>query len=254
MNLKELQEEFSASLITSSEKSFAWISSHTHLTPEVQIGIYRNSILGRVIKVLSATFPVCLALVGESCFRMISKTLIESLPTHFPEIDFFAKQFPLFVKDLKVVQDLVYLSDVAQLEWTYHRLHYHFATTTLDLEALSQVEESKYGGLRFELSQNCTLLDSCYPILRIWEVNQLHFQGSQIVHLDEGGCELLIYRTQEEVKIERLTAEMFSMLDLFQQKKSFEWICDKMATDYPNVDISLLFKQAILQGWIAGFK
>jgi len=254
MDLKHLQQAFCNALMTSSEKSLFWISSHAHLAPEAQIAIYRNSILGRVIKVLSATFPVCLALVGEPCFRAICRSLIDAFPEQFPEINFFAKRFPLFLQEIKAVQHLAYLSDVAQLEWTYHRMHYSDPiATAIDLRELSQIDESQYGTLCFHLPANCTLLSSFYPILRIWQVNQPGFQGSQVVHLDEGECRLLIYRA-ENVEIAQLTPEMFALLVLLYQQKSFEWVCESMSIQNPEADIPLLFQEAIQQGWIIGFE
>ena len=61
----------------------------------------------------------------------------------------------------------------------------------LDLVALAQVPAEQQGELHFQLHPAARLLESVFPILRIWQVNQDDYAGDPSVDLTAGGLKLL---------------------------------------------------------------
>src|SRR5262249_49383171 len=89
---------------------------------------------------------------------------------------------------------------------------YHAADANpLDAGRLGGIPESKYAGLRFLLQPSCQLLESHFPVDRIWEANQPGNDGSLDADPSEG-CRLVIHRQEQEVRFFRVSDADFRFL------------------------------------------
>jgi hypothetical protein len=254
-NLNTLQEQFikAVSSAENTDPLDTWIAPHPTLSAQVRIQIYRNSILGRLTKVLTATYPVCLSLVGGSCFKGLCRLYIESFSDNFPDVSCFGTQFPDFLRKFQPMQQIPYLPDVALLEWARHFVLCGPRGSQLDIAALAKVPAEQQPDLHFHLAPTSRLIHSDFPILRIWDVNQTAYQDCQVVHLSEGACDVLVHRRDWQVRQDKLTAEEFLLLSCFDSGLNFEQTFEICETHHPSLDMPALFSRVIEQGWLVGF-
>ena len=91
-----------------------------------------------------------------------------------------------FVAAFPHTQDLPYLPDVARMEWLAHRAYYAADGTAFDPARLAGVPPSRWIDLRPALAPACALLESDWPLARIWTVHQDDFAGAIDVALGAG--------------------------------------------------------------------
>jgi len=235
--LRSLQTQFLAALSDPASREIEkWIR------PSQRLSIYRGNRQGRLYKTLKTTFEVCFALVGEDFFRGLSRAYSVDYPDEpLSDLNQVGKHFSVFLSTFPPAQDLVYLSDVARLEWACH-IAWHALCCDEQID-LMQLDCTR----RLGLLPGSAVLSSVYPIFHIWAANQPGCMDS--VHLEEGGCWLFVYKDQKnEVKIAPLTRKEFTILTYFEKGFSLMEIAEKMPEDF-----SALFGQMINRRWLVDF-
>ncbi|OUD14454.1 DNA-binding domain-containing protein [Thioflexithrix psekupsensis] len=226
--LKQLQENF-ADLIWNFSVEKADDFSDSALTAESANGlmIYRNSIFGLLSDALSRIYPVVQRLVGERFFYVMAKHYVQHYPSYSGDLHEYGAFFNTFITHYSPAQSLIYLPDVARLEWAWHCAFHAADSDALQIEALAQIPVDQSASLRFHLHPSAHLLASDYPIQRIWQVNQDHYQGDKHVDLAQGGDLLLILRRNFLIELHRLSPAEFTLLSALQNGKTFEQTCEQ---------------------------
>jgi hypothetical protein len=257
MELAALQQLFYDAIFeksdTHSEKLCQHITTTSNLTEAEGIAIYRDSIVSKLSSTLQAIYPVCYRLVGKIFFEATARTYVHRYPATSPDLGDYGEDFPEFLADFKPAASLSYLPDVARLEWHWHRIFNGENTTVLDFKALANIPQTKWDALVFHLPKTSVLLESIYPIHRIWQTNQPDYEGDESVNLDEGGVKIFLWRQNHEMRIDLPTLEEWQLLKAFQSQHSFALICEQLANSEPTFDVSALFTQFVQRGWIADF-
>lgn len=196
-SLLELQRQFSEGVLRSAGPKFMQQVRPGRFAPERHFQVYRNNVFESLTNALKAVYPVSERLVGEGFFCYAAASYI---PLHRPEsgnLHDFGEHFAGFLSGFPPARELVYLPDVARLEWAMHESFHADVGLPLALTTLSSIPAEEYGNLRFKLQPSAHLLASSYPILRIWQANQPDYTGDQSINLDEGGQKLLVIRHQD---------------------------------------------------------
>ncbi|MGK7876052.1 MAG: putative DNA-binding domain-containing protein [Xenococcaceae cyanobacterium] len=257
MELIELQRLFYDALFEKNAVSTQKLSQHIkaakELTPIQGLAVYRGSVAGKLSRTLRSIYPVCCRLVGEKFFDATAVTYIRRFPSLSPDLGDYGEQFPDFLANFEPVAKLPYLPDVARLEWHWHRVFNGKDVTGLDLQALSEVPQEKWGELIFHLPKNSVLLESPYPIHRIWQVNQSDYEGQDQVSLNEGGIKIFLWRQGYDMRIDLPTDAEWQLLKAFQAENLFEIVCEDLAADEPAIDVASLLPLFVQRGWVAGF-
>src|SRR5262249_24095663 len=111
--------------------------------------------------------------------------------------------------------NLLYLADVARLEWLIDEAQRVPERTGIPqevLSALAGIAPELLPSITIVVEPSCGLVASPFPLLHIWPVNQPEFTGDGRVDLDEGGQRLLVRRTAGTVAIEMLDPGTFALL------------------------------------------
>jgi len=253
MELVELQRLFYDGIFEKDSDSVEKICQHIatpkNLTAKEHLAIYRASIIGKFSRALSEIYPVCCRLVGEEFFQGMAWYYIHQTPSTSPDIGNYGKHLAEFIDNFEKASNLPYLSDVARLEWAWHRAFNAADEKGFDFNALNQIPESERQRIIFCLPHSATLLDSRYPIHHIWQVNQNDWEGEQVVDLKEGGGCFLIWRHGYNIHIDLLTEEMGKFLKAVHAQKTLPILCDPQIM--PNADT--LLPTCVKNGWIADF-
>ncbi len=250
MELAALQKLFYQAIFdkegTSATELCKRITTAKKLTTAEAIAIYRGSIIGKLSRSLRAIYPVCHRLVGEQFFEATAITYIHRFPSQSPDLGDYGEQFPEFLASFEPATSLAYLPDVARLEWHWHRIFNGEDSTPLDLTSLAEIDQDKWGNLVFQLPKASILLESPYPIHRIWQINQPDYEGDDQVSLDEGAIKIFMWRQGYDMRLDLPTDEEWQLLKAFSSGQKFERVCEK-------VDVSALLTPFVQRGWIAGF-
>lgn len=188
--LRQLQQDFAKEFVTPNEKSafVGRIQSSENLTAEQRFNIYCNSISEGITHALSTTFPVCNKLVGEEFFGGLCRYFIKHFPSHSPNLNDYGEDFAQFIENFEHTQSVPYMSDVARLEWAWHKVY-------------------------LSIKDNY-LISSSYPIHKIWEVNQDDYEGDMYVNLDEGKVKLVVWKTPDgTMRMDVATDEQWELLN-----------------------------------------
>jgi len=257
MELDKLQSLFFETLWDAEAASQRGIDSQIEaareLTPIEGLAIYRGSVMGKLNRTLRSIYPVCDRVVGEKFFDATAIEYIRRFPSTSPDLGEYGVQFPDFLASFEPAAALPYLHDVARLEWHWHCIFKGEDTPPFDFQALAQIPPDNWGELVFHLPPNSQLLESPYPIHRIWQVNQPEYEGDVSVDLVEGAIQIFLWRREYEMRLDLPTAEEWQILQAFQQGNRFESICERLCDREPAIDVASLLPTFVQRGWVAGF-
>ena len=257
MELRTLQQLFYDALVNPDSAKTQVLSQQIKaakdLTPSQGLGIYRGSIMGNLSRTLRSIYPVCYQLVGEKFFEAMAVAYMRRFPSHSPDLGDYGEALPDFLSNFSPAAQLPYLADVARLEWHWHRVFHGEASKVLDYQALSLVPQERWGELIFQLPRNSILLESAYPIHRIWQVNQPDYEGEEVVSLDEGANKIFLWRQGYQMRLDLPSQAEWQLLKAFQTENPLETICEHLAAQEPSVEVASLLPLFVQRGWIVSF-
>lgn len=252
LRLRELQLGFATAVFDGKQNGFDRHLQAVGLSGIRRLQVYRNNRLLSLTGALKAVYPVVNRLVGDGFFDYASAQYIAHHPSRSGDLHEFGQFFAAFLETFAPATELVYLPDVARLEWAYHQIFHAARHSPLDLAALAQVPTSRQGELHFQLHPAARLLESAFPILRIWQVNQNGYTGDPTVDLTEGGIKLLALRHENlEIEFQVLEDGEFSLLCALAEGRAFATACEQALAAQPSFDLPACFSRHILQGaWV----
>jgi hypothetical protein len=215
-----MQQNFSSYVLQKSKQIPIGIKANG-IAPEKRLAIYRNNTQLGLTEVLRAVYPVVNKLVGEAFFNQLAKDYINIHPLPSACLLEFGGQFAELIASLPVAEILVYLADIATLEWLWHQAYHEENRQPLDLSALGRLDATDYNRLGFKLHPSARFLSSDYPIAQIWESNQFDNPTDKLIDLQQGGCKLLIYRPEFDVEIVTLSHAEYQCLLALSARATF---------------------------------
>lgn len=179
-NTKELQEIFLKDLSSTAPEG-NYFSPHP-LSSSDLIQIYQNNFFATHIDSLKNSYSKTLAILGDEAFTQTARDYIRSQAPEGESIQNYGASFNTFIKNYSNTKNLLYLSDLAKLEYTLNLSYYgentpHLTASTFALEQKKDPVLSKIG-----LHPSCHLLSSPYPlekIISLTELDCLHIESKK---------------------------------------------------------------------------
>lgn len=253
MTLRDLQLGLARALIDA-ENGFDRHIRSNHLSGKRRLQVYRNNMRIGLTEALRAVYPVISRLVGDGFFRYAAVQYIRCHPSTSGNLHEFGGRFADFLRSFEPASSLVYLPDVASLEWTYHQVFHAAGHPPLDRLALSYIPEDRYGELAFRLHPASRLLSSDYPILSIWQVNQGDYIGEQTVDLAQGRVRLLVIRRENlDIEIHVLEEGEFTLLQALAEGCSLATACAHALNAQADIDLTAQLGKHLSQGTLVSF-
>ena len=162
------------------------------------------------------------------------------------DLNHYGDAFPAFLESYRPVRDLVYLPDVARLEWHWHEAFHATDSQPLQLDQLATVNPADYGRVVFDLQAGYRSMQSTCPVDRIWQVNQPQHADLEVIHLDNASRWLLIYRFDFEVRIANVTHGVFALTEALAQRRQLSDATQSALEAEPDLDIGTAVQ------WLAG--
>jgi hypothetical protein len=243
--LRELQQGFMEAVLNRESLSLAQHLVGTDTESVWRTEIYRNNAFSNLQGALASAYPVIVKLVGSDFFHYAAKEYCYQHPSVSGDLHHFGEKFSDFLAAHSAVAQLAYLPDVAKLEWICHQAYFAAEHAPLGFERLRQVAPERYGDLKFKLHPACALLESAFPVDRIWAVNQDDYAGEQAVDLSSGGATILVNRALYRVEVLRLSRSEWGFLQALSTGHIFSAACDTALQIDPYLNLS-----TTLQRWV----
>jgi hypothetical protein len=246
MKLCRLQQQFLSTLCnSSSRKSIAReVVVSKKLSAQEKLAIYRNSMQQNLIKTLCNTYPVCYQLVGEEFFRGMVTKYSEKMLSVSVDLGNYGADLAKFIAKFLPAQSVSYLSDIAKLEWSLHQLSRGKDNAVFDFSQLNHLSEAQQLHVVFELPINSFLLNSQYPIKKIWQLHQPDYQGETTIDFNIDVERLFLCRSGFAPTIQELSNQEWLLLKAIKRGKTVAELTHKQIALLPTL---------VERGWLSGF-
>lgn len=208
--LRELQAAFGRTLLADDAAPLAALIAADGLTAETRLAVHRNNIFASLTEVLRDAFPAVCRLVDERFFAYAAHEFISRHPPERAVLAEFGARFADFLAAFAPCRDLVYLADVARLEWLMAEAATAADAAPVAATALAAIAAEDTPRLVLRLHPSLGFIASPWPIDRIWRANRRGAAGDEVVDLAAGGVRLEIGRNGEDVMLRVLGAPGFA--------------------------------------------
>jgi hypothetical protein len=190
---------------------------------------------------------VCQKILGDNYFKQLAAVYIKQYPSKHYDLNGYGEYFSSFMnaqcQQRSELNDFSYLSDLAQLEWLYQQVYYADDGAVFNFSAFALLTEQQQALSVFQLVPCLKFINSDYPILSIWQLNQGDSTADQLLESSSENC--CIFRKNNKIQLLTIDTNIFKLLTHISAGKTLE----ELALLGYNSDLTGLIKQ----GWVSGF-
>lgn len=209
-----------------------------------RLQVYRHNMLSALVAALETVFPASCRLVGEEFFAAAARVYIAEHPSRSGNIQDYGSDFPAFLQGYDPAASLPYLGDVARLEWARLQASMAEDSQALDLARLATQPPDTLPDLRFVHQAGAYLLESCFPVLSLWEFCQAPDPVGQF-SLDVLGERVRVARAGFDVVQRRLTPGEYAFHVSLFRGETFGTACAAALDLEPGFDVQAQFSALV---------
>jgi hypothetical protein len=217
------------------------------------LAVYRNNYFGNLHHALAGAYPVIEQLVGKEFFRFLTRHFARLHPSASGNLHHYGAQMAGFIATFEPVQNLVYLSDVAALEWACHRAYFAQDDATLDVGRLSKVPAGNYPDLILHTHPACHVVRSRFPITAIWHAHQPGANGDFHINLESGPSNALVSRQHNTVIVSEMAEAEATWLQSMRCGVSVGKATAAALERDPDFDLHAALKNLLERGILIDF-
>jgi hypothetical protein len=217
------------------------------------LAVYRNNYFGNLHDTLAYAYPVIEQLVGKEFFRLLARQFIETHPSADGNLHHYGAQMAGFIATFEPAQSLVYLSDVAALEWACHCAYFAEDDATLDIRSLSKVPAGRYADLVLRTHPACHVVCSRYPITAIWQAHQPGANRDFHINLENGPSNALVSRQHKTVIVREMKEAEATWLQSIRSGVSVGNATAAALERDPDFDLNAALKNLVECGILINF-
>jgi hypothetical protein len=231
MLINQIQKDFSANLLDQKNTAILEHIRQNKILPECRLHIYRNTIFQNLCRTLELTFPAIWKLVGKECADGLALAFVQK-KAHLPMsncLDDWGEKFPLFLRNTKPVSHLVYLHDIAQLDWLKHLSYGATDHPLFDPILLQKALEDHIEKLRLRFNPSVFLHSSSYALKAICDL--IDNPTNDKIQVQSVPSYVVIARHEHSVFTHWISKEQFTFLNLLKKRctllQSYEYMLKK---------------------------
>jgi hypothetical protein len=252
--LRDLQRAMGQAVLGQDEGSIASAILGDGPDPAQRLAIYRNHYNTSLTEALKATFPVACRVLDPRFFAYAASEFIKQSPPRRACLFDYGEDFPDFLAAFPPCVHLAYIGDVARLEWLINSALHSPGLPAIEGKDLAQLDPVVYPQLVFTLQPSLRLIESPWPIERIWYQNKPSAEGEGAIDLDAGGCRLEIRQLGEDVVFRPLEAGEFALRAELAKGGSLESAVEAGLARDPLFDTTDGLRRLIAEGLVVGFR
>ena len=180
------------------------------LRPFANLSVYRNNSDWQFRNALSLSFPVLKRRVGDDYFRQLAAHYRQRFPSRSGDLHWVGRDFAQFLATHLAGGDYAWLADLARLEWACEVASVAELRPALSVESLGQFAPDELEHLVFNLQPSLQLGASEYPVVSVWQANQV--ENAPPVGQSLGSEQYMVLSRDEGMRVERLPPAAFSFL------------------------------------------
>jgi hypothetical protein len=258
LTLRELQLEFRQTLLARTDGEPAGTLGAEilpdGLSPESRLAIYRHHVLTTLTAALKETYPVVRRLVGDGFFAYAADAFVRRHPPDAPCLFEYGAGFAEFLAAFPPCRDLVYLPDVARLEWAMNAALHAEEAPAVDREALGEISAEAITAVTLRLDPSVTLLSSPWPVEGIWRANQPGADPEATVDLGAGGVRLEVRRLGDDVVWRTLAPAAHAFRAALAGARTLEQAADAALALDARFDLAGALHAMLGEGLVVGFE
>ena len=249
---RELDRGFATGLLGGSDDAILAEILGDGLAPAARLAIYRNHVFATLTEALEATYPVVVRLVNRRFSAYAADRYIREHPPAGPCLFEYGASLPDFLAAFPACQHLAYLPDVARLEWALNLALHAEDAVALDPRWLAAVPPDEIVRLRLRLHPAVSLLESPWPLDRIWRANQPGADPEATVSLDAGAVRLEVCRLDSDVVFRSLAAGTFAFRRALASGCELEHAVQAMQSADADFDLTDTLRELLDDGLVVG--
>lgn len=209
--LQDLQCGVGQAVLGGDEDSVVGAILGDGLEPAQRLNIHRNHYSTSLGEALKATFPVVCRVLDPRFFAYAASEFIKVFPPRQVCLFEYGEELPAFLETFPPCAQLAYIGDLARLEWLINGALHSPALPAIDSKDLAHFGAAEYPRLILAFQPSLRLIESRWPIDRIWHENKPGAEGEGTIDLNAGGCRLEIRQLGEDVVFRALEAGEFAL-------------------------------------------
>lgn len=219
MNIKQLQQQFSDTLLYKSDQIAEQIKPKKAFTSNELLQVYRNNFVMGVTEALSATYQHTLSLVGEEFFNAVARQFILSHPPQENNMLTYGHGFSEYLYHLKQLKELPYVAEMARFEWLLEQTaNKKIQTSTLDLQHLQSIPAEQLENIMFHITTQVSLFSSQQNIQHLYQM--IIRQQVQETDLNQTCYIALIKQINFTIELVSLNETEFLLIEQIMQQKT----------------------------------
>lgn len=211
------------------------------------VEVYRNNYRGNLHDALAGAYPVTKQLVGDGFFRMMALRFIEGQPSHSANLHHYGAELADFVASFEPARELVYLPDVATLEWACHTAYFAADETAFDLARLAQFPPEQHPFLILRVHPAVHIFRSRYPVNAIWQAHQPGADSDFHIDLGSGNCSMMVFRKDGAVQVAELPEAETDWLQRIQAGVALGNATEATLEQHPDFDLGSTMIKLVTQ-------
>ena len=253
-SLEALQRGICDAICGTGDSQLSELVAGDGMDPGSRLQIYRNHAVITLTDALKATYPVVCRLVSDGFFAYAAHEFIrEHLPQR-PCLAEYGADFADFLTQFPPCRDFGYLADIARLEWAINEALHAKDVAAITRGELTRVSAADAPQLILSLHPGLCLLESRWPIERIWRANQADGDPDLAIELDSGGVRLQVHRRGDRVVLSSLTACEFAFLRALADGVSLADAAEAALRLDLVFDLTLALGAQLDAGGVVGFR
>jgi hypothetical protein len=209
--LQDLQYGVGRAVLGGDQDSIVAAIRGDGLDPAQRLNIYRNHYSTSLGEALKATFPVVCRVLDPRFFAYAASEFIKAFPPRQVCLFEYGEELPAFLETFPPCAQLAYVGDLARLEWLINGALHSPTLPAIDSKDLAHLGAAEFPRLILALQPSLRLIESRWPIDRIWHENKPGAEGEGAVDLDVGGCHLEIRQLGDDVVFRPLESGEFAL-------------------------------------------
>ncbi|CZI55472.1 TPA: putative DNA-binding domain-containing protein [Legionella pneumophila] len=236
--MKQIQEFFLNTVLNQQDTAIFKYFCPNEITNEFRFDIYRNTILQNLRHSLEMTFPAIWKLIGKGCADGLALHFIQdknNLPTTNC-LDDWGEKFPLFLKNNPTVSHLLYLKDIAEIEWLKHLSYCSRDCLVFEPQKLQKHLNDRVEKLILLFNPSVFLYSSSYYLKSIFDLIE-HPTETGSIDFQQIPSYAVISRQKNQTVIHWITHDLFHFLCHIKAGASLGFAYENTLENNPDFDL-----------------
>jgi hypothetical protein len=250
LSLRDLQLRFVAALYEGNDAIVSAQLDEGFPGAPARLGVYRNNLREGFIKALALEFPVVEKLVGPDFFRKIALDFQLQHPSQSGDLTQVGAPFAAYLRTQFADGEYGWLPDIAALEWALQCVAIAPDSEPVPIARLEDIPPDRYEDLVFDPAPATRLVESRYPVVRIWQNNQPD-ATPEYIDLDSGADHVLVRRRGDELEFVRVSPADFTFARMLARRTPLGLTTDALLGVDPDFDLARALRALMLAGAFA---